>query len=813
MILTFLNSNHIRSLFLDKDTLWIGTQKGLSIMNIKTKAVKNHRFYANQPELKKEQREDDVVRTIFRDKKGDTWLTPGYNGLVKFDNSRKKFINYPLEKSPKLPSVFPIRHHYTLYQAVQDMYRDSIIWGITGADLVKFNKNTGQYQRIRFNYPFDTEIEHNLNRVRSLYQHTDGKIYMGTWNRGMWVFDPSNESFFSPVVENQVDGKTETNNIGISGFYFKSDSEFYATFATGLYIFNVDSKMWKLIKLNDLKSSKEIRYGVSFIDSQQRIWFGNSNGFTIFDPIIQQYDYYSLGNLNEADLKCLPREAIEDFYPGYVTITSQYSDGIFHVNPTTGDLFKTPISEKYLSEKRYFNSWGITFLSDDEFLANNRTGVFYYKKGMKEAVPYKWQPRQKFSSLGNIAVDQRDRVWVGSYDDGLWTINYKTGEVIDQTPRIQRSAVSKNFADKKGNIWFKISGGHAVYSANADSIFVFPYDQDTTKTFPNVSAFCKCPNGEVWMAGGVSGLGLVSSENPEKGILKKRIVNNGDRDLRAYQVACDSNNNLWALSYNEIININRTDWIATDYSTQYGLNNHTVIFDFLKNDHLVIGAREGVYFVDPKTLRKNKQLPKPYISTIKTNKNNNYSTETLLEKKPIHLSPNENNFTIEFSAINHTFPHSVKFLYRLEGLDKDWKDPGKNRSIIYSNIKGGKYKFKLKAANNENLWSEEVYELDIFVGTPWYQTYWFYFLLLLVFSGLVLSIYKFRIGQIKRESKIKTAFEKRIATVEMSALRAQMNPHFIFNCLNSIENYIIKNDTIKASEYLNKFWAFGSFNS
>ena len=123
----------------------------------------------------------------------------------------------------------------------------------------------------------------------------------------------------------------------------------------------------------------------------------------------------------------------------------------------------------------------------------------------------------------------------------------------------------------------------------------------------------------------------------------------------------------------------------------------------------------------------------------------------------------------------------------------------------FSNLKGGRYIFKLKAANNEHIWTKEPYELEIIVGTPWYKTTWFYAALVLLISGLIYAVYRFRVTQIRKESTIKSEFEKRIATVEMSALRAQMNPHFIFNCLNSIENYIIKNDTKKASEYLNNF--------
>ena len=108
-------------------------------------------------------------------------------------------------------------------------------------------------------------------------------------------------------------------------------------------------------------------------------------------------------------------------------------------------------------------------------------------------------------------------------------------------------------------------------------------------------------------------------------------------------------------------------------------------------------------------------------------------------------------------------------------------------------------------ANSDGLWNSNPLEMKISVATPWWKTAWFKLLLTFVIGGIVYALYAFRLRQVRKEERLKTSFDNQLANVEMSALRSQMNPHFIFNCLNSIDHYIIKNESKKASEYLNSF--------
>jgi LytS/YehU family sensor histidine kinase len=89
--------------------------------------------------------------------------------------------------------------------------------------------------------------------------------------------------------------------------------------------------------------------------------------------------------------------------------------------------------------------------------------------------------------------------------------------------------------------------------------------------------------------------------------------------------------------------------------------------------------------------------------------------------------------------------------------------------------------------------------------TPFWKEQWFKALLVLIGLGGIYLVYQIRLSQIKHEVKLKTEFAQKLANMEMKVLKAQMNPHFIFNSLNSINWYIIKSETEKASLYLTKF--------
>lgn len=799
-----LPSQYIKSLLIRGDSLWIGSRKGLSILNIETGKITNHLLETNNFELDDNAHERNLLRDIIEDRQGNVWLAPAYGGFVKWDKQLQKFKHYPIFPDKQLPKSYTIGEQTGLKNIIQDVMHDTIIWGVNSSGLIKLNSHTGVVTRISYQ-DSDENTVFNANRKICIYQSNDGLIYTGSWNAGLTIHNPASGEYFSPSTKSPENFPTALAGNTLFKIVPGKSNNLYLTYFRGVYKYNPEDHTFQLIDSGDFKGKDVVWFGISFIDSKNRTWHNTANGVVIADPIEQQFKWYSIANLNPTDVTTIPRAIVEDFYPGYISLSGQFSDGIYHVNSSNGENFKN-VFPKELLEDHIFSSRGMSQLDENTLLISSGQNIFTLQKGEETFALFDPQLPVQYSYIMNNLVDDFSTAWFGCRMDGLFAVDLATKEVTSYADQVPYNFVSRNLQDSKGNVWLQIEHGHIVFNRKIKKLNVFHYSNDTLATFWSARNLCECPNGEVWIAGNDEGIGLLSAAYPENGIIEKiRIKNKEGEEVRIERLACNQQNELWGMGTEGIRKINRSDWTCEIFSLDYGVNRWSGMFQFLKNNHLFIGSRDGFYTIDPNTLIRNSDVPIPYVTNVITNKSKTGSLAEHLRGDPVHLKADENVITIEFSSINHSLAQKTKYLYMLTGVDKEWKDPGEKRSFTYSYLPGGDYVFKLKACNNEGVWNTAIYELPIYVATPWYKTPLFGFSITCLFLGLGYAYYQQRIRQIKKESQLKATFEKQKADLEMNALRAQMNPHFIFNCLSSIESYIIKNDTLKASSYLSNF--------
>jgi len=222
--------------------------------------------------------------------------------------------------------------------------------------------------------------------------------------------------------------------------------------------------------------------------------------------------------------------------------------------------------------------------------------------------------------------------------------------------------------------------------------------------------------------------------------------------------------------------------------------NFNSIYALASNDNqLYIASEDGLTVIPCRELINSEAYtPIPYFQNIQVNDKKN---EANLDRIDLKSSQKVN---ISFGCINYSIS-PVVYSYKLEGADSDWTFV-KGNGVVLQNLAKGSYHFMLRAKESSSRWSEPIgFEINVH-ATIW-QHPLFYFLILLIVAGLIFNLTLRRKNQQLRRHEM----EHQMLLLEQKSLQAMMNPHFIFNALGSIQNYLLHNKPNEAGIYLSQF--------
>jgi ligand-binding sensor domain-containing protein len=254
----------------------------------------------------------------------------------------------------------------------------------------------------------------------------------------------------------------------------------------------------------------------------------------------------------------------------------------------------------------------------------------------------------------------------------------------------------------------------------------------------------------------------------------------------------DENGQIWAGTLN---GLNKVVWswgsrpIVTNYTTFHGFPSNEITDITTSGNQVYVGTTKGL--VSFKDFKPQARSPKPIFATILA------SGRRLAVDTPARLKFKENNLTIHFYSLNYKMNGQIPYRYRMDS--GEWTET-KTTTVSFPSLSSGYRVFEIQSQNENGLWSgSSIFEFQIF--PPWWASWWARSLALVFLLSGVVGIYKYRTRQLKREN----AMLRQMTDLEKSALQAQMNPHFIFNCLSAIQNFILQNEKNKAIEYLGNF--------
>ncbi len=232
----------------------------------------------------------------------------------------------------------------------------------------------------------------------------------------------------------------------------------------------------------------------------------------------------------------------------------------------------------------------------------------------------------------------------------------------------------------------------------------------------------------------------------------------------------------------------------------------------LDRGRMFFGSSAGMVFHDPRTDVLDRRPPPParIIGVRSFLQRTDWSTRssgTDANGLPIGLRMDHrrNHLTFDYLAISLGEPDKVEYRYRLVGFDQDWLPSTDARFASYSNLSHGSYAFEVMASTGDGRWSEPT-SFAFEITPPFWLRWWFFVACGLLAAGIGHGILRFRsIRRDRRERTRQLMLRSRMLQLEQQSLNANMNRHFVFNALNSIQYHINKQDRATANRYLTSF--------
>ncbi len=417
-----------------------------------------------------------------------------------------------------------------------------------------------------------------------------------------------------------------------------------------------------------------------------------------------------------------------------------------------------------------------------------------------------------FESIISGYLDSNDNYWFGTKNSGILRVDlienkiyeYKNDPILNSSTIVYNGYPKGFFHDDENRIWYGTDVGFGYFDHKKNEFVNFPFSEYKTNdpAFPmkGISLIKKDKKGRIWVAENHHGFGYFDIQ---KKTIKTFSEKDGLWDCHIRDMIVDKAGDIWISHWKGISRINALDLRVENFGPESGFSENSNLFLF-EDGSIGVFKFGQVQKIWPEKIAEIDVKPqvtlhdfKVFDKTLNLEKNWN-------EVEKINLTYEQDFFSIYFGAINFQNPSVQEIQYRLDGLHDEWINTEDRNYVSFANVGGGDYTFKFRARLKSRKWGE-VKKLKISIAYPFWETWWFYLLALSSITGIIYAFYDYRIKKITEKEELKSQFQVQLAEVEMTALRAQMNPHFLFNCLNSIKLFFVENNVESATEYLTKF--------
>lgn len=612
----------------------------------------------------------------------------------------------------------------------------------------------------------------SMNQVTALLKDRSGTIWVGTYGGGLNVYQAATDDF--RCFRHDPDERTSLSNDFISALYQdRSGIIWVGTAWKGVNKITSDFgkfQHYQHVKENPLSISNNIIWSI-FQAPDGVVYLGTEDGVNALD---RKNERIKIFRQIPGEPNSLPSNQIRSVFRDSRGIwwLGTFGQGVDRYNPYT----KT--HTHFVNDPLNPNS-----------LSNN--------------------------TVWRIMEDRRGNIWFAT-NDGLSCYHYTTGKikVYRHIPNynysISGNAILWLMEDRRGMIWVSTYNGLNVFNPATGRFMAYRHNPSNPSSLSSDYVFgvTEARNGLLWVATMGGGLNRFDRRT---GAFRHYTEKDGLANNVVYNVFEDKAGLLWMTTNNGISRFDPVSEEFVNYDVKDGLQgnefNLGAAFHNKVSDEIFAGGLSGFNAFIPARIKTNRYIPPIVISTFRIF--DKPQPRELLNGDTLRLRYSDNFFSFEFSALDFTNPSKNHYAYILERFDKEWTyTDAFKRFAGYTNVSPGTYIFRVKGTNSDGVWNDEGISVIIIISPAWWTTWWFRSLVTLV--GVFLLWYivymRWRNIRIKHEDEKRILeIEKQMFSLEQTALRLQINPHFIFNSLNSIQSFVIASDTDLAINYLAKF--------
>lgn len=768
--ITTISCNQIKKLVLEKNgTLWIGTYNGLNHFNPTTGKFK--RYPILSPTARKNE-----IDCLYVDKEGLVWFCyTDDECLISLDPSSGKlsFFKIPAFNDTHKPSpTLPKRTTYSIISLLAS--HDDKFWLGTGEGaLLMFDKQSKKFtQKIIINTDPSCQI-YNVVEVDK------DNLCIGTFNAGFCFYNIKSKKRSSIYNFNPKD-KTTMN------FYWDivkgpDGNIWFGTLESGVFKLDIKKKRLEQIAFTLPTDSRIIKRGVCsiFFDKSGLLWCGTT-GYGLFNMPIYSNQF---NTLNQRTKWATERRTSNDFEL-YASLTSDFKQNALSFQSVRSIYANNDFIwvGGYNGLDKIDRKTGTIKVIDNKIVPyvirpDHDNPEILYIGSEEEGLPL-YRLDTKTNKLTHLKLNwtfvfsiyaEKDFLWLGGRDE-LIKYHIKTGKserFINDTQKasgLQTGMIKAITKDKNGNLWVGMQGvGLSRLDEKNKKFITYHNNPNQLNSLSNdIILFINCDQyNNLWI--GTNGGGLNKFDIKREHFTRITTKDGLPNDV-VYAALFDKKGQLWVSTNNGICKITPKDLKIKCYTATDGLQGNefnTASYFMDSKGTIFFGGTNGLTYFIPENIIENSFKPNVVLTSVKK-----YNQEVLFDKplteiKEIDLSYDDKVFSLSFSALSYYHSQKNKYKYRLLGLNDQWINLDTKREISFNGLPSGEYTLEVYASNNDGVWTDKPLILKIRISYPFWRTWLFYSLCVILFIVLLIVYTYYRTRYIRRfNAHLKEQIEK-----------------------------------------------------